>query len=233
MISIREVRAVVLDIEGTTSSLSFVKDTLFPFARQRLPGYLSAHAPELADIFTEVRATVGEPALPPSGITQVLLRWMDEDRKATPLKTLQGVIWKAGYESGELTGHVYEDAVRALQEWHRRGLAIYIYSSGSVSAQQLLFSHTRYGDLTPYLSGYFDTRTGSKLEAASYAAIARSAELSPSSMLFLSDHPGEIRAAAQAGMQALLVDRDHSEDNAPIAVLRSFEELDLTTAGNF
>lgn len=229
MIQTAPVRAVVLDIEGTTSSLSFVKDTLFPFARQRLPAYVSEHEGELAELFGEIRTIVGDPQLPAAQISQVLLKWMDEDRKITPLKTLQGLIWKAGYDSGELTAHLYEDAVQAMQAWHSRGIPLYIYSSGSVAAQKLLFGHTRHGDLTPWLSGYFDTTTGPKLEAASYAAIANRVKLPPRIMLFLSDHPGEIQAAAAAGLQAIRVDRETAASSGPDPVVHRFDELSLTT----
>jgi enolase-phosphatase E1 len=232
MIQIDALRAVVLDIEGTTSSLSFVKDTLFPFARRRLPAYVSEHESQLGEILREVRTIVGDPALRADSITEVLLRWMDEDRKITPLKTLQGLIWKAGYETGELTGHIYDDAVRALEAWHGSGLKLYIYSSGSIAAQQLLFSHTRHGDLTPYLSGYFDTTTGPKLEPASYAAIARHAELPPPLMLFLSDHPGEVQAASAAGMHAIRVDRESGPATAGEPVVHSFDELALAAGSH-
>jgi enolase-phosphatase E1 len=227
MIEIDELSAVVLDIEGTTSSLSFVKDTLFPFARQRLSAYVSKHESQLGEILGEVRAILGDPALRAEQITLVMLRWMDEDRKITPLKTLQGLIWQAGYKSGELTGHIYDDAVRALKAWHGGGLKLYIYSSGSIAAQQLLFSHTRHGDLTPYLSAYFDTTTGPKLESASYATIARRAELAPRFLLFLSDHPGEVQAASAAGMQAIRVDRDGAPAGDGSRVVHSFDELAL------
>lgn len=231
MIQIAGVHAVVLDIEGTTSSLSFVKDTLFPFARRRLPVYVRDHEKELGEILGDIRMSVGNQTLGTDEITQVLLHWMDEDRKVTALKSLQGLIWKAGYESGELQGHIYDDALHALQAWHRAGIKIYIYSSGSVAAQQLLFRHTRHGDLTTYLSGYFDTTTGPKLEAASYTAIARRAELAPGALLFLSDHPGEVQAACAAGMQAVRVDRDASSDaTGTTAVIHSFDELSLATS---
>jgi enolase-phosphatase E1 len=231
MTAIHDVRAVLLDIEGTTSSLSFVRDTLFPHARRRLPAYVSEHAGQIGAILDEVRREAGDPALPLAGITQQLLTWMDEDRKITPLKTLQGLIWKAGYESGELQGHLYEDAFEALTAWHALRLKLYIYSSGSVAAQQLLFAHTRHGDLRPLLSGYFDTRTGSKLEPASYAAIAREVGLPAGSILFLSDHPGEVRAATAAGLKAVRVDRDAPAASGgtgePVAHL--FSDLALDT----
>jgi enolase-phosphatase E1 len=224
MITIHGVRTVLLDIEGTVSSLSFVKDTLFPYARRQLPAYVREHEAELGAILDEVRQISGNPALTWDDSTAVLLKWIDEDRKIAPLKTLQGYIWKAGYESGELQGDIYDDAYDALQAWHRAGLALCIYSSGSVAAQQLLFAHTRRGDLTPLLSGYFDTRTGPKLEAASYANIAHERAVPAASMLFLSDHPGEIQAARQAGLQAIRVDRDGPSEADGPAVHR-FDEL--------
>jgi enolase-phosphatase E1 len=231
MITAHAVRAVLLDIEGTTSSLSFVKDTLFPYARRRLPAYVREHEDELNEILAEVRAVEARPALTADEIIQVLLQWMDEDRKLTPLKTLQGLIWKAGYESGELQGHIYEDAFQALTAWHHAGLKLYIYSSGSVAAQQLLFAHTSHGDLTPVLSGYFDTRTGPKLEASSYAIIARDVAVAPGSLLFLSDHPEEVRAALAAGLQAIRVDREAADaTDAQGLVIHRFDELTLTSA---
>jgi enolase-phosphatase E1 len=205
------VRAIVLDIEGTTSSVAFVKEQLFPFVRRRIPGYVREHQSELRDILDEIRRVEGKGQLDTSQLIEVLLRWMSEDRKTTALKTLQGIIWKQGYDSGELRAHVYDDAVRALRRWHESGLLLYIYSSGSVAAQKLLFSHTQQGDLTPLFSGYFDTTTGSKLEAGSYKAIAAAIGLPADVILFLSDHPGEIKAAAAAGMQINLVDREGAE----------------------
>jgi enolase-phosphatase E1 len=223
-----EVRAVLLDIEGTTSSLSFVKDTLFPFAHRGLSRYVREHEAELAGILDEVREIEGNVALDTGRVIDALLRWMDEDRKITALKTLQGLIWRQGYESGELRGHVYADTVRALEAWQASGLALYVYSSGSVTAQQLLFSHTDFGDLTPRFSGYFDTSVGSKLQAASYAAIALHIRLPPAAVLFFSDHPGEIRAAQAAGLQAVRVDREAAADSTPDAgTIRSFDELML------
>jgi enolase-phosphatase E1 len=151
---------------------------------------------------------------------------MDEDRKITPLKALQGLVWQQGFDSGALRAPVYEDAVRALRRWREQGLKLYVYSSGSVAAQRLLFSHTERGDLTPLFSGYFDTTTGSKLEAESYRTIARSIDLPAETTLFLSDHPGEIEAARDAGMRALCVDREPVPLSAsqPDSI-RSFDEI--------
>jgi enolase-phosphatase E1 len=159
------IRAILTDIEGTTSSIAFVAQTLFPYAKSALPAYVAAHAEALAPLLDEVRAA--EPGDP----VTTLLRWIDEDRKATPLKTLQGLIWAEGYAGGAFKGHVYPDAAEALRRWRGTGLRLYVYSSGSVEAQKLIFRHSDQGDLEPLFSGWFDTRTGPKREAASYARI--------------------------------------------------------------
>jgi len=195
-------RAILTDIEGTTSSIAFVAETLFPYARARLPAFVAAHPDETAPILAEVAAM--EPGDPVATLT----RWIDEDRKATPLKTLQGMIWAEGYHERAFTGHIYPDAVAALRRWHDAGTALYVFSSGSVAAQKLLFGHSDAGDLTPLFSGYFDTTTGPKREAASYQAIADAIGLAANEILFLSDTPQEIAAAREAGLSALLIDRD-------------------------
>ena len=193
--------AIVTDIEGTTSSIAFVAEVLFPYARARLADYVAAHPVETAPILAEVAAV--EPGDP----VATLLRWIDEDRKATPLKTLQGMIWGDGYSSGAFTGHVYPDAVAGLQRWHAAGVMLYVFSSGSVAAQKLLFGHSDAGDLRALFSGYFDTTTGPKREAASYAKIAGEIGAVPADILFLSDTPEEVAAARAAGFEALLIDR--------------------------
>ncbi len=226
MIEVRDVRAVLTDIEGTTTSLAFVKEELFPYARQQLPEYVTGHAADIADIAAEIGAVAGADCLSTQETIDVLLRWMDEDRKVTPLKRLQGMIWRSGYESGRLRAHVYEDAVQALRKWHAAGMKLYVYSSGSVEAQRLLFSHSAHGDLTPLFSGYFDTTTGPKLEIRSYQDIAHSLSLAAREVVFISDHPGEIRAAAAAGMRAVLMAREPA--GSPTGLMaRSFDELDL------
>jgi enolase-phosphatase E1 len=225
VIEVRGVRAVLTDIEGTTSSLAFVKDVLFPFARNSLPAFIRSHESELTGIASDIAATLGKSHLTAQEMTDVLLQWMDEDRKVTPLKTLQGMVWKTGYESGELQSHVYEDAVSALRKWHADGLRLYIYSSGSIAAQKLLFSHTAYGDLSSLFGGYFDTTSGPKLESRSYEKIAESLQLPAGSVVFLSDHTGETQAAAAAGMQTVVLARDHADASAEFA--RSFNDIAL------
>jgi 5-methylthioribose kinase len=223
-----DVRAIVLDIEGTTSSIEFVKEQLFPFARRHIPAYVRDHAAEIRDILEEVCRIEGNASLSCAQLIQLLLRWMDEDRKVTPLKALQGLVWKQGFESGQLRAHVYDDAVSALRLWQAKGLPLYVYSSGSVASQKLLFSHTDHGDLTPLFSGHFDTTIGSKLDADSYRAITASIALPASAILFLSDHPGEILAAAAAGLQTILVHRQAAPPPATnAAVITSFDDLEL------
>lgn len=203
------VRAVVTDIEGTTSSIAFVKDVLFPFARRNLEVFAATHrhSPQVRQCLDGARALAGSPALSDEDAVALLLKWMDEDRKATPLKTLQGLVWEQGYARGELQSHVYPDAVAGLRAWHARGLRLYVYSSGSVAAQRLLFGSSAHGDLTPLFSGYFDTTTGPKVESPSYARIARALELPPSQVAFLSDSVAELDAARSAGLRTACLDR--------------------------
>lgn len=195
-------RAVLTDIEGTTSSIAFVTDTLFPYAKANLRDFVTRNPEVSAPWLDAVRAE--EPGDP----VDTLLRWIDEDRKATPLKTLQGLIWAEGYADGTLKGHVYRDAADALRRWHDAGIALHIYSSGSIAAQKLIFGHSNEGDLTPLFSGYFDTTSGPKKEAESYRTIARAIGEAPGDILFLSDNIQEIDAAREAGMQAIHIDRE-------------------------
>ncbi|MDX9741085.1 MAG: acireductone synthase [Gammaproteobacteria bacterium] len=222
--------AILTDIEGTTSSLSFVKDTLFPYARRHLGAYVREHGgdPEVAACLDECRDIMGEPEADTARIIDQLERWIDEDRKVTPLKALQGLVWEHGYRARHFTGHIYDDALRKLRDWHARGLRLYIYSSGSVHAQKLLFAHTAAGDLTPLFSGYYDTRIGGKMEAESYRRIAADIGVSAERILFLSDLPRELDAARDAGMRTCQLLRDESATPAaghPQA--RDFTEIGL------
>lgn len=189
------IRTILTDIEGTTSAIAFVKETLFPFALAALDGFLDAHGtePEVASIMAEV---------PGPDARATLRGWMAADVKATPLKALQGLIWRAGFEDGRLRGHLWPDVAPCLRAWHAAGLRLAVYSSGSVEAQRLLFRHSLAGDLEPVFAGFFDTRMGHKREAASYAAIAAALGDPPSEVLFLSDVAEELDAARAAGLQS-------------------------------
>ncbi|MCU0733988.1 MAG: acireductone synthase [Methylotetracoccus sp.] len=202
------IKAVLTDIEGTTSSISFVKDVLFPYARERITEFVALHGaePEIRKILSEAKMIAGE-SLEDAELCKVLIRWIDEDRKVTPLKSLQGLIWEEGYRHGDFHGHIHEDAVRRLRAWKNRGLRLYVFSSGSVYAQKLLFGHTQFGDLTALFSGYFDTHVGPKQDPGAYRKIAAMIGLEPAVILFLSDIEGELDAARTAGMVTIKVVR--------------------------
>ena len=203
------IHVIVTDIEGTTSSLSFVKDVLFPYARERMADFVQTHGHEadVAKLLSEVGKDAGRSLSDTETIAQ-LLRWIDEDRKITCLKALQGMIWEQGYRQGDFKGHVYADAAKYLRQWQARGLLLYVYSSGSVYAQKLLFAHSDAGDLTPLFSGYFDTTMGMKRDASSYAKIVQAIGQPAAHILFLSDIIEELDAAASSGMQTGWLVRD-------------------------
>ncbi|MEV8588823.1 acireductone synthase [Streptomyces sp. NPDC051180] len=206
-------RAVVLDIEGTTGSLSHVRDVLFPYARERLAPWLAAHrgAAPWRRILDAVAAYTGA-AHDEASALALLELWADGDVKAPPLKTLQGLIWSGGYDAGELHGHVYPDVPPALEHWQRDGTGRFIYSSGSVAAQRDWFGHTAHGDLRPLLDGYFDlTTAGPKADADSYRAIASDLGHAPADLLFVSDVGAELDAAAAAGWRTVAVRRPDDE----------------------
>ena len=220
--------AIVTDIEGTTSSLSFVKDVLFPYARAALPDFVARHAqePAVRKLLDDARAIAGTP-LDNATLATEMQRWIDADRKLTPLKALQGLIWETGYRRGDFRGHVYADAVAKLREWHARGIPLYVYSSGSVHAQKLLFAHTEFGDLTPLFSGYFDTEVGPKREADSYRRIAQHIGIAPARIAFLSDIAPELAAARAAGMRTVYVVRAPAPDFAADLIAADFSTINL------
>jgi enolase-phosphatase E1 len=189
---------ILTDIEGTTTAIAFVKDTLFPFAEAALDSFLDAHGqdPDVAAILDQVRAEA-----PGEDARVALRRWMAEDAKVTPLKALQGLIWRAGYADGRLRGHLWPDVAPCLRAWAAAGLRLAVYSSGSVPAQRLLFGHSVAGDLVPLFAGFFDTTIGGKRESAAYAAIAAALGAAPGDILFLSDVAEELDAAAAAGLR--------------------------------
>lgn len=229
-----DVVAIVTDIEGTTTDIAFVHDVLFPYARARMPAWLReyAQAPTVAAAVEDVRTEIDEPDADLERVIEVLERWMDADKKITPLKTLQGMIWQHGYEAQDFSGHVYDDAVAALQAWADDRRALFVYSSGSVAAQKLLFSYSDHGDLSDLFSGYFDTHMGPKKKTSSYQRIARELGEMPGSLLFLSDVGDELDAAKAAGWQTCWVARDEqtmdkATESEAHAVVRSFEEIEL------
>lgn len=199
------IRAIVTDIEGTTSDIRFVHNVLFPYARERLAQFVSAeqYKEPVSTILHNLRDEIAQPQASTAELVDVLFRFMDEDRKSTALKALQGIIWRDGYVNGDFTGHLYPDVLPQLENWKAQGIDLYVYSSGSVAAQKLLFGYSDEGDITHLFSGYFDTLVGAKRELQSYHNIASQLGLPPSSILFLSDIHQELDAAEQAGFHTL------------------------------
>ncbi|WP_214321198.1 acireductone synthase [Nonomuraea sediminis] len=212
---------IVLDIEGTTSSTESVHVGLYSYARPRLGPWIDAHPGDPA--VAEIGAATTEEAV------KILHGWMDADVKATPLKTLQGRIWAAGFAAGELKAHFFADVPPALRAWHAAGRTLAVFSSGSVDSQRPWFAHTDYGDLSVLVSHWFDTvNAGPKREPASYARIAETLG-DPTGLLFLSDVPAELDAAATAGWRTTGVRRPGEPNSAapfgPHPVITSFEEI--------
>ncbi len=204
---------ILTDIEGTTSSISFVKDVLFPYARDALPGFVREHG-QREDVRRWLDAVAIEHGAIERGvdfgddaIVEILQRMIDEDRKHTALKALQGIIWGEGYRSADFTAHIYPDAAASLRAWHAAGYPLAVYSSGSVPAQKLFFGHTDAGDLTALFDDWFDTEVGHKRDADSYRGIARRLGRSANDIVFLSDVVEELDAARDAGMRTVLIDR--------------------------
>jgi enolase-phosphatase E1 len=229
-------KAILLDIEGTTTPIDFVHKTLFPYAKENIAAYVREHFSEIGHEISQLDAeSAGDSqydgkfdAASPDSVAGYLKFLIDVDRKSTPLKSLQGKIWKQGYDRGQLRGEVFDDVKPALEHWHEDGIEIAIYSSGSVLAQKLIFGHSTAGDLTKYIDRYFDTTTGAKRETESYRKIAEALNFSPEEILFVSDVPAELDAARQAGLSTTLSLREGNAelDEEPThRVIQSFDEI--------
>ena len=205
------IKCVLTDIEGTTTSVSFVYDVLFPYFRDHIHEARDLNNILLNPVIQATKEQATKDGLHINSLEEcldLLKTWSIEDRKFAPLKTLQGYIWKKGYEEGKIKGHVYDDVVDALEDWDAQGILMAVYSSGSVQAQKLIFGYSVHGDLTPYFSHYFDTKMGGKKEMRSYENIAQELQLEPFEILFLSDVPEELRAAREAGMEVIQLVRE-------------------------
>jgi enolase-phosphatase E1 len=240
MIADRKPSLMLLDIEGTTTPISFVYETLFPYARAHTREFLLEHEGDAdlrRDIATltaenQTDSSSGAPVISagakPAEACDYLVWLMDQDRKSPALKSIQGKIWEEGYTGGQLKSIVFADVPRALERWHNDGRRIAIYSSGSVLAQKLLFRHSDAGDLTQWIAAYFDTATGAKTERDSYDKISQALAVSPEEILFLSDAPAELDAAASAGLGVRLAKRPGNREVSPHCHHRpvfSFDEL--------
>lgn len=224
------IRVIVTDIEGTTSSIAFVHEVLFPYAREHMGEFVrdwQHEDPMVREQLDTVARVAGEDPDDIDALVATLERWIDEDRKETALKTLQGMLWEQGYQHGAFDGHIYPDAAEYLRFWHDRGYRLYVYSSGSVKAQKLIFGFSSEGDLTPFFSGYFDTNIGPKKDSVSYRTILDQLGMEPQHVLFLSDIEAELEAAEAAGLKTCWLVREGDlpdSDARPIA--RDFREVD-------
>lgn len=209
---------ILTDIEGTTTSISFVYDTLFPCFLQRLQSFISRNASDknLAENLRAVQQTIRKEEqrnATQEEAVQQLIEWTKNDRKHPALKNIQGMVWREAYESGSVKGHLYDDVPPAFAAWKKQGMHIGIYSSGSEEAQRLIFGYSVFGDLTHFISDYFDTRVGHKREAGSYRNISRHLNLPAGNILFLSDIEAELDAAAEAGLQTRHLAREGTSAN--------------------
>lgn len=228
----KNVKYILTDIEGTTTSVKFVYDVLFPYFREHI-GELKnlVEDPEVQKAFKKTvelaDSLEGLKIRSVDEVIETLLRWSLEDRKITPLKTVQGLLWEKGYQSGEIKGHVYEDVPSSLNKWREQGLKMGVFSSGSIAAQKLIFGYSEAGDLTTYFSNYFDTTTGGKKEVETYPKIAEELNLNPNEILFLSDITEELEAADKAGMQTVQLVRPGTDANWPKSVA-DFSEINIS-----
>lgn len=221
------IRAIITDIEGTTSDIRFVHNILFPYARQHLAAFIRENQDnaEVAAALNAVRIEAELPEADLATITKILFSFMDQDRKSTGLKALQGMIWRAGYVNGSFTGHLYPDVLPALKAWQQQGIKLYVYSSGSVAAQKLLFGYSDESDITGLFSGYFDTHVGAKREVNAYHTIAAEIGLPADQLLFLSDIYQELDAAAEAGWQTLQLIRGDADNQSRHRQVNNFSQI--------
>lgn len=225
------VKYILTDIEGTTTSVKFVYDVLFPYFRSHIGELRNLmHQEEVQKAFkqtVELAASLENKKLNTvDDIINTLYRWSEEDRKITPLKTLQGLLWQKGYETGEIKGHVYPEVADCLKDWHEAGIQLGVFSSGSVAAQKLIFGYSEAGDLTRFFSHYFDTTTGGKREKETYSKIAEQLGLKNNEILFLSDILEELQAADSEGYQTVQLVRPGTDTAWPVTA-NDFTEISI------
>ena len=247
MITIKGLQHVLLDIEGTTCPVSFVGDVLFPYAEQQLPVFLAEQAqnPIVKDLIDQIIDAWGRDTDPEAvslgkryceknfeAAANYLCWLIEQDRKLTPLKELQGLIWRQGYDKGILKAPLYADVPEALKRWHDAGFQLSVYSSGSVNAQKLLYQHSTYGDLSNLFGHWFDTNTGGKQYPESYGNIAKALNTNPDQVVFISDRKSELKAAHEAGFQVLFSQREGNPETDPgnYTEVKNYTNLNLDSA---
>lgn len=224
------VKAIITDIEGTTTDIHFVHKVLFPYSRTKMADFLRLHQSlsDVSAVLQGIREHLNKPNASLQDLTDQLIAWIDADMKIGYLKTLQGYIWQQGFEQGDFKGHIYPDAYRKLVTWYDQGIDLYVYSSGSVQAQQLLFQYSDFGDLRYLFKGYFDTQVGAKKEPASYAEILKRLQLTGKQVLFLSDVVAELNAARENRMQTYLLNRENDvTDTHNHTSIESFTQINI------
>ena len=247
MITITGLQHVLLDIEGTTCPVNFVSEVLFPYAHQQIPLFLADQAenPIVQEILTQVFDAWDQDTDPEAlslrqrsfeKNTESAIKYLSwlikKDRKLTPLKELQGLIWRQGYDKKILKAPLYADVPEALRRWHHAGLRLSVYSSGSINAQKLLYQHSTFGDLSNFFYQWFDTNVGSKQIEQSYTNIGKTLNANPETIVFISDHKSELSAAKSAGLKVLFSQRDGNPeaDNGDYIGIKNYSELSLYAA---
>lgn len=222
------VRAILMDLEGAAVPMTFMTETLTPLASKQLGGYIAQHAsdPEVEDALEEAGRLMGGFSLKLEEAEALLLRWMKQGRKATPLKIIQGLIWQEGYKTGSIKGELYPDVADCLKTWASAGLRLFVYSSNSELAQKVMLSHTPSGDLTALFEGFFDTSFGQKIEPASYRAVCERLDLPCESVLVLSESEEELETARSAGLATIRIAREGQVDSRH-PVCPDFRSLNL------
>ena len=223
---------ILMDIEGTTTSISFVHDVLFPYTRKHLAEFINNNITDkcVIECLNDTKETVRleeSRDIDTTEAVKTLLHWINIDRKHPALKTLQGLVWKDGYSNSNFTAHIYDDVIPCIQKWHDSGKVLAIYSSGSVEAQKLLFKHTCFGDLTKYISHYFDLQTGRKQEPDSYRRITDRLSAESSDILFLSDSADELNAAISAGLRTTQLIRKGTHPCTNHRNAKDFTEVEI------
>ncbi len=225
-------RAALIDIEGTVGSMAFVRDTLFPFANERMDAYVLEHRdePAIREVLDQTAAEANVARDDLDALLRALHDWADRDIKVTPLKTLQGAIWVEGFKERGIRGHLYPDAIDAIHRFHDGGVALYVYSSGSVPAQKLLFGFSVAGNLLPLFSGFYDTTIGGKRVASSYEKILGEIGIPPNETIFFSDNEAELDAAEEVGIQAVQLARpeDLTTPSTRHTSVESFTGIEVT-----
>ena len=223
------IRCIITDIEGTTTDIDFVQQILFPYAQAHLAEtvFLENQNQEIAAALNLLREEISQPDATAAQLLDILLQWVEQDKKSTSLKLLQGIIWRTGYQKGDFTGHLYDDVLPQLAVWHDGGIQLGVYSSGSVEAQQLLFRHSKFGDVTPFFQHWFDTRSGAKRSVSSYRLIAEQLNIPPDQILFLSDISQELDAAKEAGWQTCQLVRGNADFASCHSQVHRFDQINL------